>query len=191
MIVTDATEYALCWEDPPGDEAWVIRTRREPDYPEWDVWLVHPDLGEGDVAAAKRWAAEKIAAEGREVIGWQRDGLQDFVPEFADPEPELPHYTAWIATASDVVLGDHCDVIVLEDEVNTTWLDEDGQEHPVYTSSAKDPLELGEIPVRVDDPDRDEKAQQEAAQRLSEHGWRVVEKWDYTDNAMSATVERG
>jgi hypothetical protein len=102
---------------------------------------------------------------------------------------ELPHYTAWVSTDRSVVLGDRCEVTVLEDEVSNYRLDEDGREHPVYTSSAKDPLELGPIAVRVDDPDTLEKAWQAATQLLAEYGWRVVGKWDISDNAMYATVE--
>lgn len=78
------TDYALCWEDPGGDEAaWTIRTR-DYDFPTWDVWLFHPDLGEGDAEVAKAWAAERITAEGRKVTGWRRDRDQDLIPEFEE-----------------------------------------------------------------------------------------------------------
>jgi antitoxin (DNA-binding transcriptional repressor) of toxin-antitoxin stability system len=82
--VTD-TLYALCWEDPAGDEAWVIRCRPFPDSNNegWDRWLFHPELGEEDEEAAKAWAADEFATKGMTVDDWHRDQHGDLIPKFA------------------------------------------------------------------------------------------------------------
>lgn len=86
-------------------------------------------------------------------------------------------YTAAIATASDVVAGDFCDVSVIENDVQ---------------GNLTNKVILGpqELTVRTDDLDKLEKSQAEAKDLLEAAGYKVVGGWEISSNAAYALVLR-
>jgi hypothetical protein len=98
-------------------------------------------------------------------------------------------YVAAIGTARDVVEGDFCDVSVIESEDTNTKITDDGAEVPVFELTDRVAMPAQELTIRTDDADRDLKIQPEAERVLSANGWRVVGKWEPSDNACYAGVE--
>jgi len=100
-------------------------------------------------------------------------------------------YTAAIATASDVVTGDFCDVCVIENEIDGWREDEYSNDvKPVYGMTSRTPMEPVETNIRVDDEDKLSKAADAADEILRANGWNRTDDWSFGDNAMYATVER-
>ncbi|GAA2626400.1 hypothetical protein GCM10010411_74150 [Actinomadura fulvescens] len=99
-------------------------------------------------------------------------------------------YTAAIATASDVVAGEYCDVLVAENDVVGYRDGEGGQEVPVLGMSDRVVMEAVETTVRTTDDDKLGLIEQEAEQILAAHGWQVVGPWELSDNAAYAAVQR-
>jgi hypothetical protein len=99
-------------------------------------------------------------------------------------------YTAAIATASDVVAGDYCDVTVAENEIVTHKETEDGTETPVYGMSDTIVMPSIDTDVRTDDEDSLAKAELAAADILESNGWTVTGTWEVAANALYAPVER-
>lgn len=100
------------------------------------------------------------------------------------------HYTAWLANVDSVLDGTQTDIAVTIDEIHGYDVDDEGNETPVWTSTselAMDPVETG---VELDDEDCDSKSVRAAERILAEHGFTVISGWDYTDNALTADVER-
>lgn len=96
-------------------------------------------------------------------------------------------YTAAIATASDCVAGDYCDVTVAEDTI-TYYADANG-DHEERTMGT-DVVFAAEINVRTDDEDKLAKVKAAAEDILRANGWVRTGSWTITDNALYATVER-
>jgi hypothetical protein len=99
-------------------------------------------------------------------------------------------YVAAIGTAPDVVAGEHCDLTVAEQYVFGYRIDDDGQERPITGMGDELVLEPVELPVRVDDDDKGQKAIAYAETELAEWGFTRVGPWVVADNAMYADVER-
>lgn len=99
-------------------------------------------------------------------------------------------YTAAVATDPSCVAGDYCDVQVLENEIVTYRIDDDGNEIPEYGMTSVLALDAIETDVRTDDEDALDKAQRSADEILAEHGWRRTEEWSVADTAMYALAER-
>lgn len=99
-------------------------------------------------------------------------------------------FTAAIGTASDVVLGDFCDVTVAEDDVISYRFDEDGNEIPLYGMSDRIVMEPIETDVRVDDDESLQKVEAAAREVLEDNGWKVTGTWESGGNALYASVER-
>lgn len=80
-MATETAKYALVWEDPSGDEAWVIRIH-DARTNEWDVWLSTDTIADDAEDTAKEWATAHFAAEGLTVADWKRDSSGDWIPAF-------------------------------------------------------------------------------------------------------------
>ena len=98
-------------------------------------------------------------------------------------------YTAAIGTASDVVAGDFCDVMVAENDIVGYREDEDGNEIPEYEMGSNVVMPAQETTVRTDEADPWGRLEAEAVAILAANGWRVVGPWELGDNAAYATVE--
>lgn len=103
-----------------------------------------------------------------------------------------PTYTAAIGTASDVVSGDYCDVVVVENESTTVGYreDADGDEVPAYSLTNKVVMAAVDTTVRTDDEDKLFTAGDAADDILRANGWRRISDWGTSDNALYAHVER-
>lgn len=96
----------------------------------------------------------------------------------------VTHFTAWLVTDLSALETDRIDISIIEDELiggdpenDGDWASQgDVTFHAVTTVSAED----GDI----DDAQTEAEALMEAA------GWRIIGKWDATDNAYIVTVER-
>jgi len=98
-------------------------------------------------------------------------------------------YTAALATASDVVSGDFCDVSVVENEVISYRQGTDGYDIPVYGMTSVVALDAVETTVRTD-ADNYGAAETEADDILAANGWVRTGDWEPSDNAYYAPVER-
>jgi hypothetical protein len=107
----------------------------------------------------------------------------------AEPDTDV-QYTAAIATASECVAGDFCDVSVAQDEIVGYAENEDGEEYPLYAMGPNVVMAAQEIPVRTDEDDKLGRIEQEAVKVLEANGWRVTGPWGITDNAAYAAAER-
>ena len=99
-------------------------------------------------------------------------------------------YTAAITTASSDVLGDFCDVSVIENVLHGYTLDSEGNETPDYGLSDKYALEPIDLPVRTDDDDKLIRVEGAAEKILAGKGWRVDGEWAVADNALYVPVSR-
>lgn len=99
----------------------------------------------------------------------------------------ITHYAA-IATASDVVAGDYCDVSVAEAEIHTYRVDDDGNETPEYAMGPNVVMDAVETDVRTDDEDSHTKIEGAAEAILAANGWTRTGPWELADNAAYAPV---
>lgn len=98
-------------------------------------------------------------------------------------------YTAALATASDVVFGDFCDVSVVENEVTSYRQGSDGYDIPVYGMTSVVAMDAVETTVRTD-ADNYGDAETDADEILAANGWVRIGDWEPSDNAYYAPVER-
>jgi hypothetical protein len=98
-------------------------------------------------------------------------------------------YTAAIGTASDVVAGDFCDVIVVENMIVGFRYPGD-VEVPEFGLS--NTIALGEVDldVRTDADDKLTTAPAAADKILTASGWTRTGDWETARNALYAPVER-
>jgi hypothetical protein len=102
-------------------------------------------------------------------------------------------YTAAIGTASDVVLGDFCDVTVVENAFIGYREFEVGGEMALaeeYGMTDKVALDSVETGVRIDDENSLTSAPDSADKILAANGWTRTGDWTTADNALYAPVER-
>jgi hypothetical protein len=99
-------------------------------------------------------------------------------------------FTAAIATASDCVLGEFCDVSVAKNEIITRKLEEDDGETPVYGMGGNVVMAAVETTVRTDVDDKLGRIEADAERILADNGWKVTGAWELADNAAYASVER-
>lgn len=99
------------------------------------------------------------------------------------------HYTAWLVNQAGCVAGTQTDVSVSKDDICGYKSDYVGNETPEWAFGEL-VLEAIETGIDLDDEDRDTKSMRAAEDILAEHGYSVVGPWEYTDNALIATVER-
>lgn len=128
------------------------------------------------------------AAHGKTVIVTKHG--RPYVQLTAVPkEPAMTSYIAAIATTSDVVAGDLCDVSVIECEEVSVGIDDNGDEILEQQMTNRVAMPSQETTVRTDDADSAAEVEDEAEQILAANGWRVTGKWEPSDNASYATVE--
>lgn len=94
------------------------------------------------------------------------------------------YFTAWLSTDRSVLDDDHCDVVVLEDEL----LGDDPDDLRARTSIG-DPHLRVILDARHDD-DTDEAAIEQAEEALEAAGWRLIGTWEAVDTGCTAPVER-
>lgn len=106
-----------------------------------------------------------------------------------DDSAEQDTYTAALATASDVVFGDFCDVSVVESEVISYRQGSDGYDIPVYGMTSVVAMDAVETTVRTD-ADSYGHAESEADEILAANGWIRTGDWEPSDNAYYAPVAK-
>jgi DNA-binding transcriptional regulator YiaG len=94
------------------------------------------------------------------------------------------YFTAWLSTDPSVLDDNHCDVVILEDEL----LGDDPDDLRAR-SSFGDPHLRVVLDARHDD-DTDEAAIEQAEQALDAAGWRLIGDWEAVDTGCTVPVER-
>src|SRR5690606_37310357 len=94
------------------------------------------------------------------------------------------YFTAWLNSDRSVLDGDHCDVVVQEDEL----LGDDPDDLRARTSVG-DPHLRVVLDARWDD-DTDEVAIEQAEGVLEAAGWRLTSTWEAVDSGYTVPVER-
>lgn len=105
----------------------------------------------------------------------------------------MEHFTAWITTTADCLVGDFCDVSVLRDEVIGYREDWEGNETPEWSSAGEGPVFTADLAVRHDDRSGDThgRAIDEAETALRKAGWTVEQReWESVTTGWIATVSR-
>ncbi|SFD14689.1 hypothetical protein [Streptomyces aidingensis] len=92
------------------------------------------------------------------------------------------YFTAWLSTDRSVLDGDHCDVVVLEDEIRGDSPDDRGAR-----SSFGDPLFRAELDARHDADGTD--AIKQAEDALEAAGWHLTGRWEAVPTGCTVTVE--
>lgn len=96
------------------------------------------------------------------------------------------HFTAWLATDRAVLLGDHADVTILQDEAISYRTDDEGNEIPAWTTAPGVPQAFYAETTATDHDD----AQDQARELMEAAGWRIVGGWKPIDTGYVVTVER-
>lgn len=100
----------------------------------------------------------------------------------------MTNFVAALATQSDVVSGDYCDVSVLTATVINFREDNEGNEIPEYGMDGGVAMDAIDTTVLTSGDDAD--ALTDADRILAENGWTRTGDWEASDNAYYADVER-